>query len=318
MTAEECIQILKGIQNKINEAPITNLIFGAKMPGDDPTFSIKQAQFHERLLADFKKITSNTTRNLCDCNLIPYDPSYKPDPNEVMYFRIDDHQAVKDMIELAKDIEGLALLTEDPDYLKNILFYGIFHKLDDNELLYLSSISPQNVLKKSTKLGIFFSNGLYDRLEENSLLIDKDIDCFSFKEYVFILNVTGFHRLSQYHDEILKTASQVIEKFVAIIPIDNIENFKSFGTNDYRMAAKLAGIKNKPYISTLTMDRVKQVIANYNLSIALKVGADGIERLVFESDPQKRFLILKVLDDDYLHSGMTEYNYAVNSKIATK
>ena len=39
-------------------------------------------------------------------------------------------------------------------------------------------------------------------------------------------------------------------------------------------------------------------------------------RFVFHPDPQRRWRILKLLDDDYLHSSLTEFDYEVNSEDA--
>jgi hypothetical protein len=41
---------------------------------------------------------------------------------------------------------------------------------------------------------------------------------------------------------------------------------------------------------------------------------NGSEQLVFHPDPQNRWRILKLLDDDYLHSSLTTVDYEVNSK----
>jgi hypothetical protein len=43
-------------------------------------------------------------------------------------------------------------------------------------------------------------------------------------------------------------------------------------------------------------------------------GPKGKEQLVFYPDPQRRWSILKLLDDDYLHSRLTAVDYEVNSK----
>ena len=44
------------------------------------------------------------------------------------------------------------------------------------------------------------------------------------------------------------------------------------------------------------------------------VNENGQEKLLFEANPNKRWLILKLLDDDYLGSIMTNEKYEVNSK----
>ena len=45
-------------------------------------------------------------------------------------------------------------------------------------------------------------------------------------------------------------------------------------------------------------------------------GTGDSAQLVFHNDPQRRFKILKLLDDDYLHSELTALEYEANSKSA--
>jgi hypothetical protein len=45
-------------------------------------------------------------------------------------------------------------------------------------------------------------------------------------------------------------------------------------------------------------------------------GAGDDARLVYRNDAQHRFKILKLLDDDYLHSQLTSLEYEANSKSA--
>jgi hypothetical protein len=55
------------------------------------------------------------------------------------------------------------------------------------------------------------------------------------------------------------------------------------------------------------------VIQQFNLAIPTKT-VNGTTQLVFESNPAGRFRVLKLVDDDYLRSSMTNYSYEVNSK----
>ena len=48
------------------------------------------------------------------------------------------------------------------------------------------------------------------------------------------------------------------------------------------------------------------------------VQQSGQDKLLFEQSPQKRWLILKLLDDDFLASVMTNQKYEVNSKSALR
>jgi len=61
-------------------------------------------------------------------------------------------------------------------------------------------------------------------------------------------------------------------------------------------------------------DPIRRAIDEHALPV--EVVQNGQERLVFDPDPSRRWILLKLLDDDYLNSVMTHLRYEVNSKIA--
>jgi hypothetical protein len=78
------------------------------------------------------------------------------------------------------------------------------------------------------------------------------------------------------------------------------------------ISEKLAG--NATYAAAMTMPNlVRFVHAHPELGIDLE-GPPGAEQLIFHNDPQRRWRILKLLDDDFLHSQITELDYEANSK----
>ena len=82
-----------------------------------------------------------------------------------------------------------------------------------------------------------------------------------------------------------------------------------------QMMAKLAQIAKKPYLNRVTMQDIRRTINEFHLDVQI-VEENGQERLLFEANPNKRWIILKMLDDDYLGSVMTNQKYEVNSKSA--
>ncbi len=69
----------------------------------------------------------------------------------------------------------------------------------------------------------------------------------------------------------------------------------------------------RPYLSRVTMADIKRLVDDFKLSVPIVV-QDGREKLVFERTTDKRWQILKLLDDDYLGSVLTDEKYATNSK----
>ena len=63
------------------------------------------------------------------------------------------------------------------------------------------------------------------------------------------------------------------------------------------------------------MQDMRRAIDEFHLDVQI-VQDSGQEKLLFEASLEKRWLILKLLDDDYLGSIMTHEKYEVNSKSA--
>ncbi|ORM38085.1 hypothetical protein BFL43_01440 [Williamsia sp. 1135] len=71
------------------------------------------------------------------------------------------------------------------------------------------------------------------------------------------------------------------------------------------------------YAAAMTMPKlVAYVHAHPHIDIDV-VGAGEDCRLVFDPSPARRFQILKLLDDDFLRSVLTEREYEAGSKVQT-
>ena len=73
-------------------------------------------------------------------------------------------------------------------------------------------------------------------------------------------------------------------------------------------------IASKPYLAQIGMVDIRRAIDEHGLPVEV-VQNNGQEMLIFDPDPSRRWILLKLLDDDYLNSVMTHLRYEVNSKI---
>ena len=132
---------------------------------------------------------------------------------------------------------------------------------------------------------------------------------------MFIRNVPAFERIFGYFEEVRAKADETVTAILTQIPISNAEEFRAACTQQVQMMAKLAQIARKPYLAAVSMDDIRRTIEEFELEVEI-VRENGQERIVFEANPSTRWLILKLLDDDFLGSIMTQQKYAVNSKSA--
>jgi hypothetical protein len=93
------------------------------------------------------------------------------------------------------------------------------------------------------------------------------------------------------------------------LPISNTTEFVGACQANLNMMKKLQRISESGYLDRITSEKVAQRVHEYHLSPDVLI--DG--KLNF--DPKHRWQILKMLDDDYLRSGLTDRRYEVNSKV---
>jgi hypothetical protein len=138
---------------------------------------------------------------------------------------------------------------------------------------------------------------------------DSQVDCIVHGSHVFIRNVAAFERIFNLLEAVRAQAQASVEHICSFVPVANAEAFVAACGRDARMAAKAVQIARRKYLESLTLDAIKRTVEKHKLPIVFQDGA-----LVFEASPDKRWLLLQVLDDAYLDSIMTGLSYEVNSK----
>jgi hypothetical protein len=73
----------------------------------------------------------------------------------------------------------------------------------------------------------------------------------------------------------------------------------------------MSNVLNKNYYDQINFEDIYNIKEKYNLDIELD---RENEKIVYNGDKQKLWLILKVFDDDYLLSETTKNRYEVHSK----
>lgn len=91
----------------------------------------------------------------------------------------------------------------------------------------------------------------------------------------------------------------------------------SFPVADRTQSFTLPQIAPKPYLPRVTPADIQRTITEFRLDVRI-VRENSEDRLLFEQSAQSRWLILKLLDDDFLGSVMTNKKYEVNSKSALR
>ena len=309
MPAEQAFQALR---QAITNNPAVNVLLASE-PDEDVV--IQRLNLRDDLAAEFLA----AARDSCsyrdgDFELRPYDPGYKPESREITYIELAGHAAIADQIRAFSQIQQAEIFSEDDEIVDYLRFYGIvISPSARRHAVFFRIYSPSKELTRRRGFAALFRGGQYDKLDTRIFLFDRQVDCFAWDGYLFIHNVTAFQRIFKYFEELRAKAGETVTAILAHIPISNADQFRTACTGQIQMVSKLAQIARKPYLNTVTMEDIKRTIAAFRLDVQIVV-VDGQEQLLFEETPNKRWLILKLLDDAYLGSIMTNRLYEANSK----
>lgn len=307
MSADVGLNELKGFMRESTRA---NILMVAA--GDGGEFDFQRLTLTRTLSEEFCQNALSVVDN--EYLLHKYEPGYKPDDDELCYLPLGEPSLAQDVIDGVSKFDKAALFREHDDFIDNLKFYAVIVDNRKQQAVFFREFSRKKELTRSGCIPLMSEKGTYGRVEQKIFLFDDDVDCFSWRRYLFVKNVAAFQRIFGYFEALIRKAEQTIRAVVIRIPISNIDDFTSACKANPRMLSKLAQVAEKPYLSKITMTDIKRVIAKFRIDVKI-VRVAGVEKLIFEGSPVKRWNILKLLDDDYLNSTMTRLKYASNSKI---
>jgi hypothetical protein len=251
-----------------------------------------------------------------EVRLRAYEAGYKPDLDEISYIDLAQNATIADLIYQVSQVQRAELFHEDDEVIDSLRFYAIVVSPSARRrAVFFRTYSPKKELTRRAGFAALLSRGSYDKVESKIFLFDHDTDCFAWDGYLFIHNVGAFQRIFGYFEELRAMANATVDAVLAQVPVSNAEAFRTTCTGQLQMMSKLAQIARKPYLNRVTMADMRRTIQEFELDVQI-VQENGEEKLVFEGSLEKRWLILKLLDDDYLGSIMTNEKYEVNSKSA--
>lgn len=253
-------------------------------------------------------------RDLSNGDLLLHRYAYqsKPDTHEVEYLDVSAYESIAAQLEPLAALADIEAFNAEEKYIAGLRFYVIVAQPPEgNPAYFFRAYSHRKMLSRSRSFAMIFNNGVYDRVTNPMFLFDHTIDCVSRDGMMFLFKKEHFHEMFRFFEMTRKVASETLETIRAALPIYNFEAFVRDCEANMSKQVKLNHIASKPYLSRLTLDNIKKVIAKHNLAVSI-ITIDGKEMIVY--DHTDKWVLLKLLDDDYLWSLMTEQSYEVSGK----
>lgn len=285
-----------------------NLIIALKK---HQNFEMRKLEITNEVADAFREAAIDFVDTLADRHLRELEVGYKPDSHEAMTFSRDSAVAggLSEALQNTATIDGFD--PDDETSVRRVTFYSVGFRLGDSEAILLKRSKPLRPLKRR-RLSVFFRDNRIDHLADPVLSFDTDFEIIFYDDWGITTSAADvqsiFRDLDALRDAIREDVQSLDERF----PIANRDEFLEACSRDPRMMTKLHSVAQKEYLADVTVEDLEGVIQSHGLPQDL-LNEDG--EFVYEGGPERRWLILKLLDDDYLESEVTQRRYEVNSKI---
>lgn len=300
----------------VGKSVVTVCLASTREDGSLPEVQI--LQITDELASEFREVCKKKLdgmkkeRKSGDMRLRPYSAGSKPDLNEVEFLDAASYSHIKEQLISLGSMADLKTFQMDKEFISGLRFYVItLTALDLKPLYCFRAYSPKKELGRSSKFAALMAKGQFDKVREPMFLFDQHLDALAYSDRIFVFNQDQFQKIFRFFEQVMKTAEQTLRTIEKVIHIVNFTEFEEACKGHLQKLTKLRNISQQPYLKKITIADLKKVIKRYDLGIKTQK-VNGQEMLVF--DPKDRWAILKLLDDDYLESLLTERQYEVTGK----
>ena len=243
----------------------------------------------------------------------PFTPGYAPERGEALVIRLADYPSLDASVERVMAVEDLPIFRGEPEFVAHLRAFATVLSHDGQRAAFFRRMSPRKELGRSGLVALLLTDHGFNRVEDRLFLFDQDVDFIAWRGSLYVANVSALNALVPSFEVVVERVRDTLRRVAPFVA--NGPAFEGAALAQPGMRSKLMQIAARPYLDRLTIRELKDQIVRRGLAVEVERGPDGEERLVFDPSREKRWLILKLLDDDYLDSRMTDERYEVNSKL---
>ncbi|GGC93404.1 hypothetical protein GCM10011512_20570 [Tersicoccus solisilvae] len=256
---------------------------------------------------------------LLDRELVAYDPSYRPGSHEALVDALANAPALAALHArvLTDDLPLDRGREEDP-------VVAMVHVLTgaDGDRLAVYRLKGEGIATRRVRgvRALLPRDGYWEPVPEAHLLYySPRFDAAVIGDHVLFTAVTTLAQQLQAPDRARTMARTTFATATASVAIDGADQLAEAVSTEPAMIAKMAQLArllaaDPAYADALTTPNLVEFI-DRNPQFGVTTAGEGQHRrLVYESSPQTRFLIVKLLADDLLRSDLTDRRYEAGTK----
>lgn len=307
----------------LNELPDTHLALyfvasNSTKQDDKYNFIIRQVRLTDDVRPELKQYgvaQLTTLANDKDVRQEKYGEILSSDQNLVETIAYDSIPHLDKVISLMNWVDPFSY---SPDELvKNAIGYVV--KLQkEQKAVYLFKKYTQNKALSKKLLTLVLSNDKYDKLDPHTislsqsydftLLVNLDSSGNIDKGEVLVLSRSYFESFLGYREKYESDVNTYKSRLLSLDSFDKPDDFIRISSNNSNSLRKLARVLQSSYISTLTHEKIKATVETHHVPVEF----DENGKIKITDD--NFWIILRILDDDYLRSDMTDAEYEAHGK----
>ncbi len=273
--------------------------------------------FESEVAAEVRDDVLGFARGIADRELIEYDPSFQPSSGQALVDDLAESPGLERIDSLLA--AGSPLLDSGAGEPVG----AIAHRVDAPGGAAITAYrltGPGIATKRASGIRILVPrDGIYVRVPEEIVYYQPRFDALVVGGFVIVTAPTTLQRKLGSDARAKKIAKETFKAATMRIDIEGLTDLADAVSSDPAMIAKMMRLSrtleaDPDYADSLTTPRLLEFLdANPQIDIAI-AGEGSARHLVFESSPQKRYLIPKALADDFLRSELTSRRYEAGSK----
>lgn len=221
-----------------------------------------------------------------------------------------------DLAEMPSGLDILKAVTENEhrdmfdfsnDDFKSITgFIFLLGSADENIAIY-KKMYPISLIKRDSVLMVFRADTRLTKLDEDILKINDDFDFILIDNDLYVLNINTLEKYFGFEDIIRRQSDNNLQLIETSGLLDSVAPLKEMA-KELRYARKIVRLNKESPVLKLPFDEIKSFVKNHpKLKNKLKFNSDE-SRLSLDTNVSKE-LFLKLLDDDFLKSELTNLLY---------
>ena len=206
----------------------------------------------------------------------------------------------------------IPLFEFDADNLTDLEGYFVsIGDFENNIILYRKQM-PINLFRQGKIYLVKGHNTQFDKIDKEFLRIDTKIDVLSANNSIIINNISILERHYEFKAIIEHEAEASLENINGLDILENIEVLQERVT-DTTFARKLSKISTTSPVFNLPTEHIMQFVRNHHiLGNEFRYNEDETKILLDTKKSQNFFL--RLMNDDFLHSQLTNYDYMTPAK----